>query len=171
MGSQYFNGIWSIWIKTKEARQHLAELGSIEINNIKIELFTTCPKMTPVPNEKIVLKDIPVWVPDSDVIQFLNNKQGIIVKSGVITARFRDQNNKLTPYFTGDRFVFVKGKMTNALHHSALINYDKCRIWHKSQEVACMRCRHIGHLSTNLKECNAYMEIKILLQSGPLIVP
>ena len=34
MGSQYFNGIWSIWIKTKEARQHLAELGSIEINNI-----------------------------------------------------------------------------------------------------------------------------------------
>ena len=114
--------------------------------------------MTPVPNEKIVLKDIPVWVPDSDVIQFLNNQQGIIVKSGVITARFRDQNNKLTPYFTGDRFVFVKRKMTKALHHSALINYAKCLIWHTSQEVACRRCRHIGHLSTNLKECNAYME-------------
>ena len=158
MGSQHFNGIWSIWIKTKEARQHLAELGSIEINNIRIELFTTCPKMTPVPNEKIVLKDIPVWVPDSDVIQFLNNQQGIIVKSGVITARFRDQNNKLTPYFTGDRFVFVKGKMTKALHHSALINYAKCRIWHKSQELACRRCRHIGHLSTNLKACDAYIE-------------
>ena len=135
MGSQHFNGIWSIWIKTKEARQHLAELGSIEINNIRIELFTTCPKMTPVPNEKIVLKDIPVWVPDSDVIQFLNNQQGIIVKSGVITARFRDLNNKLTPYFTGDRFVFVKGKMTKALHHSALINYAKCRIWHKKSGV------------------------------------
>ena len=76
----------------------------------------------------------------------------------MITARFRDQTNKLTPYFTGDRFVFVKGKMTKALHHSALINYAKCRIWHKSQEVACRRCRHIEHLSTNLKQCNAYME-------------
>ena len=66
--------------------------------------------MTPVPNEKIVLKDIPVWVPDSDDIQFLNNQQGIIVKSGVITARFRDQNNKLTPYFTGGSFRFCKGE-------------------------------------------------------------
>ena len=73
--------------------------------------------MTPVPNEKIVLKDIPVWVPDSDILQFLNKQNGIIVKSGVITARFNYQNNKLTPLFTGDRFVFVKGKMAQAIKH------------------------------------------------------
>ena len=36
MGSQHFNGIWSIWIKTQEARHHFREIGSIEIDNIKI---------------------------------------------------------------------------------------------------------------------------------------
>ena len=81
--------------------------------------------MTPVPNEKIVLKDIPIWVPDSDILQFLNKQNRIIVKSGVITARFSDQNYKLTLFFTGDRFVFVKWKMAHALHHCALIDYAK----------------------------------------------
>ena len=108
--------------------------------------------------KKIVLKDIPTWVPDLDVLQFLNKQNGIIVKSRVITVRFRDQNNKLTPFFTGDRFVFVKGEMAQALHHSALIDYAKCQVWHKRQELACRRCMHIGHISTNLKACDAYLE-------------
>ena len=108
--------------------------------------------------KKNVLNYIPISVADSDILQFLNEQNVIIVKSGVITARFRDQNNKLTPYFTGTRLVFVQGKMIQALSHSALIEYAKCRVWHKSRELVCRRCRHIGHLSTNLHACDAYLE-------------
>ena len=126
--------------------------------------------MTPVPNGNIVLRDIPVWLPGTVVILFLNN-QLIIVKSGVIIARFRDQINNHTPFY-GDRFVFVRGKMTKALHHYALINYAKCRVWHTSQRLACKRCRHIEHLSTNLKACDTYMEDQdiITIESDPQIV-
>ena len=53
-GSSY--GITVVWIKTLEARHHLGEIGSIEIDNIKIELFTTCPNMIPFPNEFLFSK-------------------------------------------------------------------------------------------------------------------
>ena len=36
MGSKHFNEIWSIWIKTRKARHHLGEIGSIERDNTKI---------------------------------------------------------------------------------------------------------------------------------------
>ena len=81
----------------------------------------------------------------------------------MITAHFRDQHNNLTFFFTGDCFVFVMGKMAQVLHHSALIDYAKCLVWHKSQELACRRCRHIGRLSTNLKACDAYLEDQTII--------
>ena len=156
VGSQLINGIWSIWLRTRSARDKLAELKHIEIDNIRIEIYTEYPTCKPVPNEKIIFKDLPLWVSDTDVIKFLEKQPGIIIKTGVISARLRDHNNKLTQYYSGDRFVFVKGNFSPVLHNSAIIENHKCRIFHKSQEQACSRCRKIGHAYTNTAACDAY---------------
>ena len=115
------------------------------------------PNTKPTPNEKIVFKDLPPWVSDQEILTYLRKQPGIIVKSGVISARFRDTQNKLTPFFSGDRFVFVKGNLTQALHTNTFIDFAKCRIWHKKQELACKRCRMIGHLSTDTELCKAFI--------------
>ena len=54
---------------------------------------------TTPPNEKIVFKDIPLSVNDKEILAFLNDQTGIVVKSGVIASRIRDNENKLTPFY------------------------------------------------------------------------
>ena len=63
-----------------------------------------------VPNEKNVFRDVPFDLKDEDILQFFNNK-GIMIKTGVIAGRLRDKNSKLTQYLSGDRIVYVKGKL------------------------------------------------------------
>ena len=64
--------------------------------------------------------------------------------------------NKPILFYSGDRFVYVKGKFTTALHTIGLINFHKCRIWHQSQARACIRCRQLDHTSTDTESCPAY---------------
>ena len=120
MGSQHINGIWSIWIKSKTALVRLEEIKTVIYDNIQIEMHIRYPNTKPTPNEKIVFKDLPPWVSDQEILTYLRKQPGIIVKSGVISARFRDTQNKLTPFFSGDRFVFVKGNLTQALHTTVI---------------------------------------------------
>ena len=94
-----------------------------------------------------------------DILMYVRSLPGVVVKSGVISSRLREMNNKLTKFFSGDRFVFVKGKLTHAFHSHAIIRNAKCRIWHKSQEVACKRCRRLGHTYNNTEACKVGMLI------------
>ena len=64
----------------------------------------------------------------------------------------------MTPFYSGDRFVFVKGKFSPALHRNALVNYNKCRIWHKTQEEACERCRSSDHVTNDTDKCSAFSD-------------
>ena len=120
--------------------------------------MTYTPTAKSIPNEKVVFKHIPLSVNDNKIIEFLNEQPGIVVKSGVIAARIRDSNNKLTPFYSGDRFVYVKGLFTPILHNTDLVDYNKCRIWHQSQERACLRCRNTDHATTDTAKCEAYTD-------------
>ena len=48
--------------------------------------------------------------------------------------------------------------MSQAIHSTALIEHNKCRVWHKSQETACARCRITDHATTNTNRCDAFKE-------------
>ena len=44
-----------------------------------------------------------------------------MVKTGIIPARLLDNENRLTPFLSGDRFVYVKGNFSSVLHPSAIL--------------------------------------------------
>ena len=97
---------------------------------------------------------------DQEIIdqEIISQLPGIIVKSGVIASRNRDEHNRLNEYYTGDCFVFVHGNMSTALHSTAQIDYNHCKIYHKLQENACRRYRNVGHLASDISKCPAYIE-------------
>ena len=95
---------------------------------------------------------------DECILQYLNNQEGMTVKTGVIAGRLRDKNNNLTQYLSGDRIVYVKGNFSPVLHTVATINNNKCKIWHQSQKLACQRCRCLGHHTSEMDKCDAYVE-------------
>ena len=101
----------------------------------------------PYPNQyqmrKYYSEILPQYVSYNAILEFLNDHPGIHVKSGIIFSRLRDSENTLTPYCSGDRFVYVRGNMSQAIYSTALIEHNKCRVWHKSQETACARCRNL----------------------------
>ena len=77
--------------------------------NINIELHSDYPITKPAPNEKIVFRDIPIGVRDDEILEFLNKQPGIVLKTDVINGRIRD-NDRLTQFLSGEKFVYVKGK-------------------------------------------------------------
>ena len=158
LGAQWTNGIWSLWLKTEKARAYLVDkLKTIIIYNQNVEIHGDYPMSKPVPNEKITFKDIPIDVSDKDIMDYLKSHNGIVIKSGVIHGRIRDdKNNVLTQFLSGDRFVFVKGNFSPVLPSSANLNSNRCRIWHISQKHACMRCRHTSHTTAETEKCEAF---------------
>ena len=134
-----------------------------------MEIHSDNPTSKPVPNEKIVFKDIPIDVSDEDVIQYFQNHPGIVVKTAVIHGQIRyDKNNILTQFLTGDRFVYVKGNFSPVLPSLANLNSTKCRIFHTSQKNVCMRCRHLNHLTTDTERCEAYSnDLNVIIVKSP----
>ena len=99
----------SIWLKTAHARAHMInKIKNIEVNNNIVELCDNYPTSKPVPNEKIMFRDIPFSVKDSAILQYLEKQKGITVKTGVIHSRIRDQQNKLTRFCSRERTVFSR---------------------------------------------------------------
>ena len=157
IGTQLQNEIWSIWLRSDQARSHLLDsVKTLDIDNHNVELLGTYPTSKCAPDEKIILKDIPIGMSNADVLDFLRGQPGIIVKSPVIPARIRDHNQKLTQFLSGDRFVYVKGHFAPVLHSTGIIKQSKCRIYHNSQKYACARCRMLSHETRDIDKCPAY---------------
>ena len=130
----------------------------LEIGGVKISMHDTYPISKPIPNDKALFRDLPQYVSNNAILEFLNDQPGIHVKSGIIFSRLRDSENKLTPYCSGDRFVYVRGNMSQDIHSTALIEHNKCCVLHKVQETACARCRKTDHATTNTNRCDAFKE-------------
>ena len=153
LGAQCHNGVWSILTRSEGARSHM-----VNINNTNVEIYDKYPTGKTVPNEKIVFRDVPFDLKDENILQFLNNKEGLTVKTGVIAGRLRDKNNNLTQYLSGDRIVYVKGNFFPVLPTFANIDNNKCKVWHQSQKIACQRCHCLGHLTSETEKCAAFVE-------------
>ena len=128
-----------------------------------IEIHDIYPTHKSIPNEMIVYKDIPLSVNDNDIIEFVNDQPGIVIKSMVIAAQIRDSNNKLTRFYSGDRYVYVKWHFSPILHNTGLVNHNKCGIWHQSQEMACLRYRNTDHSTTDTAKCGANTDVRNLI--------
>ena len=111
----------------------------MNINNTKVESNEKYPTGKTVSNEKKVFRDDPFDLKDEHILQFLNNKEGIMIKTDVIAGRLRDKNTILTRYLSGGRIVYIKGNCSPVLHSFANINNNKFKIWHQSQRQGC-RC-------------------------------
>ena len=135
IGAQLFKGIWSIYLRSQRARNHLSTVKFLKTNNnFPIELHDSYPIAKSVPDEKIVFKDLPMCLSDKNILDFIDTQPGLIAKSGVIPGRLRDSAGRLTPFLSGERLVYVKGKFTQAMHNIATINNYKCHVWHKTQQ-------------------------------------
>ena len=74
----------------------------ITLDNISIEHFSTYPLSKSVPNKKIIFSELPFWVRDQEIIDSLSQQPWIIIKSGVIVSRHRDEHNRLTEYYNNN---------------------------------------------------------------------
>ena len=54
--------------------------------------------------------------------------------------------------------MYIRGNISQALNSTALIEHHKYRVWHKSQERACARCRQTDHATTNTALRDAFKE-------------
>ena len=104
-------------------------------------------------------RDIPIGVSDDDIMGSYTVNQGLLLKRGVIPARLRDHKNKLTSFLSGDRFVYVRGNFSPALHTTDIMGGSKCRVLHKSQYDACLRCRNLDHKTQETHKCDAYSQM------------
>ena len=113
---------------------------------------------------------IPIGVSEDDIIGFLCSQPGIIVKTEVIPARLSDHENILTSFLSWDRFVYVRGNFSTALHPTAIIGGSKCRFLHKSQYDACLRCRNLDHRRQETHKCDAYSDdLDVITIKSPLL--
>ena len=109
VGAQLVKGVWSIWLNDLHARKHMTDtVKGINVDGRKIVVYDIYPISRSIPNEKIVFKDTPLSENDKEILGFLNDQPGIVIKSGVIASPLRDNENNLTPFYTGDIFVYVK---------------------------------------------------------------
>ena len=62
---------------------------------------------------------------DRDILDFISGHPGLIPRSGVILGRLRDSSERLTPYFSGERLVYVKGNFVGGgLRHTHTLVVD-----------------------------------------------
>ena len=155
--AQLFKGIWSIYMRSQRARNHLSTVKFLKTNNFPIELHDTYPIAKSVPDEKIVFKDLPMCLSDKNILDFIDTQPGLIAKSGVIPGRLRDSAGRLTPFLSGERLVYVKGKFTQAMYTIATINNYKCHVWHKTQKNSCGRYRKMDHTTSQAEKCKAFL--------------
>ena len=154
---QQVKGLWKIYPATIEARNKLLESG-IMFKKHKISLLDRDPFLTDkIPSEKIIFRDVPLDVPDDEVIQFLREHSNVTLRSSIVCDRIRDNNNHLTDCFNGNRHVYVQSGFTPVLPEIATIGNHKCRIYHESQALSCKRCHEDGHRAIDINVCPAYI--------------
>ena len=130
----------------------------LETSDNKISLLDRDPFLTDkIPSEKIIFWDVPLDVPDDEVIQFLREHSNVTLRSSIVCDRIRNNNNHLTDCFNGNRHVYVQSGFTPVLPEIATIGNHKCRIYHESQALSCKRCHEDGHRAIDINVCPAYI--------------
>ena len=147
-GAQNINGIWRIYLHSKESRINLLVRGHLTLMGRQVQLFDKNPTLVKDPSEpieRVTIKDLPLSVSNTEVDSFLVSK-GLVPISAVKYTRARDEAGGLTSFRTGDRFVYVKGPISPILPKKATIADFMCRTYHDGQfKPNCQVCNMAGH--------------------------
>lgn len=158
-GAQKKGGIWMIWMRSDQAREHiLKKIVTIRFNDRNIELHDENPFTTSGnPSEKIVFKDLPMHLSGTDVIKHLEeNYPHIVIRSEAILSRIPSRNNNLSKFYNGDRIVYAKEGFFPVLPKETNISGAPCKIWHPNQNIFCERCTSDTHRTFDTQKCGSY---------------
>ena len=147
-GAQGLDGVWSVWLKSQNARKYLIETAKeITLKKRRRTIYDEYPTVSrKLFTEKVIFKDLPFDVCNQDILDYLYSQPGIQIKTrDVIASRMRNEHGDLKPFYSGDRFVYVNNVFKQVLPAVADRDHYRCRILHRSQDKACKWCRHIGY--------------------------
>ena len=128
-GAQLINGIWSIWLKSDETKTYIIE-GNFtpSIGNNRVFIYGDYPIIVRrPPSEKVLFKNVTFHVRDDDLLHYIYSNPDMKVQTKrIIPARLRNRNRELTPYLSGDRFLYVRGDLRIVLPPIISINNQQC---------------------------------------------
>ena len=147
-GAQCINGIWRIYVKSRESRGKLLIKRELPINGISHQIFDRNPALSRFSQEaceKITIKELPLSVGNTEVENYLR-ENNVEMVSPIRYGKVRDENGDLTNFKNGDRFVYVKSPVWPLLPRTARIADNRCKIFHDSQfKLHCTICQTPGH--------------------------
>lgn len=170
-GATQSNGIWTIYIKSLEARVNLLTRG-LTIDNHQVKLYDSNPykRSQGEINEKIIFRGLPLEFENSHILNFLKRYEHIQTRSQIVYARERDERiDSFSPYLNGERYVYVSAEgsenITPALPKDAIIGGYRVQIYHKSQKIWCLRCKNPDkpHNTNDIYNCDAYQPDKDII--------
>ena len=109
-GAQLINGIWSIWLRSDETKNYIIEGNfTLIIGNNCVFIYGAHPIIVRrPPSEKVLFINVPFHVRDDDLLHYIYSNPDMNVQTNrIIPARLRNRNRELTPYLSGDRFIYV----------------------------------------------------------------
>ena len=163
VGVQRNRGLWLLFIRSDGARLRVLN-NDLKIQNKVITTHGCNPYemnqmkfSDSIRTEKITFKDIPLSDIDGTkmIERYIVDHPQLAVMSDVCYSRIKI-NNKLTPFRSGDRFVYVKADFSPALPENTQIGCYNVRISHRSQEPHCRRCDGSSHRTDDIQKCPNY---------------
>ena len=100
-------------------------------------------QMTPVNNDKLTVKHIPLSVSNDEIKRMLE-EHGVSLRSQIKYGLIRDSDGHQTTFKSGDRFVYVKPFDPPLARNQKVGNYS-CVVIHHGKEIPCVVCGVSGH--------------------------
>ena len=147
-GAQVIRGLWRIYCWTDEARQKLIE-EKLSMRNTTVDIYDQNPFIKPPgENTYLAIHGIPVSYSNDAIKRWLET-HGFPPVSPIKYQYARDENNKLTAFKTGSRFVYVDGN-PDKIPETAQIGLFTAKLWHpglnkKKATPKCSNCLQEGH--------------------------
>ena len=147
VGAQESTPFWKIYTVNAESRTALLAKG-IHFRGRRISLYDEAPARDSfreyIPTEKIIFKDLPMDIENSELELYLERKQ-VQITSPIKYCNVMQPDGTWSQFFNGDRYVYARAPIFPVLPRSDRIGNDRFRIIHKSQQDCCKSCRRLGH--------------------------
>ena len=158
-GAQNVWGVWRIYVRDRESRITLLTK-KIKLRNKTVQLYDKNPRVTNVQNpnitvEKIIIKDLPLSLDNTEIDTFLKGYKQVALTTGVKYSRERNDNGELTSFRNGDRYIYAISPVFPVLPTVVQIAGHKSRVYHVSQKNVCKVCGEYGH-KVKTPDCPAY---------------
>ena len=170
VGAQPIGGLWRIYPKTRAVRNELLIKG-FNLRNTSVRVHGTNPfvmkddRGMDIPTTKVWIDDIPISVATSEV-EFSLKRLGCEMRSKIMLERARDNDNKLTRFLTGRRFVFINTPSTPLDKLMPVGDLFKAKVFHKEQKQtkrSCTRCFAEDH---EISQCTNEIVCRVCHVSG-----